>query len=653
VVATSPIGDGASAPRPSSAPIVVAFAVAAAVFAARSRSVGVPDLSESAPNASARYVDLDDIRPENVSRLAVAWTAHTGDFPGGRPDPTGPVEGFQTRPVLAGNLLIVTTTVSRIIALDAETGVERWRFDPFAGRTRRCELPNRGVTVWEHRASGGDVERTIFSGTCDGVLVALDPATGKLRQEFADGGLLDLKPGADARPGEQYAVTSPPAIFRDLVIVGAMVPEETSQGPSGDVRAFDVRTGRQVWRFHTVPQPGEFGHDTWPGDSWKRRTGVNVWTSMSVDEANGLVFLPVGSASYDFFGADRRGPSLYANSLVALDAATGQRRWHFQVVHHDVWDYDPPAQPVLADVRRGGDTVPVVVQLTKMGLVFVFNRLTGAPIFGVEERPVPSSDVPGEATSPTQPFPVKPQPLARIAPLTRAELTTVSDASRRQCEELFASVKSGGIFTPPGRDLTLWFPGTLGGATWSGGSFNPQLGYLFVNTNDVGAVGQMVARDQTYRRTSRWGAYARFWDDQQLPCQAPPWGKLHAIDLATGEIVWQIPFGDAPKLAVRGVTGTGTPSLGGSIATSTGLVFIGGTNDRRFRAFDARTGHLLWQAALPASGHATPISYRGPKSGRQFVVIAAGGGGRFSSEVSDAIVAFALPNPQSAIRNPQ
>jgi len=278
-----------------------------------------------------------------------------------------------------------------------------------------------------------------------------------------------------------------------------------------------------------------------------------------------------------------------------------------------------------------------------MGLVFVFNRLTGEPIFGIEERSVPSSDVPGETASPTQPFPVKPPPLARITPITREDLTTVSDASRRQCEELLASVKSGGIFTPPGRDLTLWFPGTLGGATWSGGSINPELGYLFVNTNEVGAVGQMVERDQTYRRASRWGAYARFWDDQHLPCQAPPWGRMHAIDLATGDVVWQVPFGDAPQLAAQGVTGTGTPSLGGSIATRTGLVFIGGTNDRRFRAFDAKTGRVLWQTELPASGHATPMSYRGPRSGRQFVVIAGGGGGRFSSQVSDAIVAFALP----------
>jgi glucose dehydrogenase len=624
---------------------LMAAAVGAGAWLARPASLALAgDTVGALPNPSARYSDLRGITPANVSHLTTAWTAHTGDFPGGRPDPKGPVEGFQTRPVLAGDLLIVTTTVSRVIALDAETGGERWRFDPFAGRVRDCERPHRGVGVWEARGSDGVVtQRTVFSGTCDGRLVALDASTGRLRPGFAAGGVLDLKPGADARPGEAYAMTSPPAIYRDLVIVGALVPEETSQGPSGDVRAFDARTGRQAWRFHTVPRPGEFGHDTWAGEAWQRRTGANVWSSMSVDESRGLVFLPVGSASYDFFGADRQGDTLYANSLVALDAATGERRWHFQLVHHDLWDYDLPAQPILADIQRNGETVPVVIQVTKMGLVFVFNRVTGVPIFGIEERPVPQSDVPGEATSRTQPFPIKPPPLARIAPLTREGLTKVSEESRRECETIFDTVRSGGLFTPPGRDLTLWFPGTLGGATWSGGAVDPRLGYLFVNTNEVGALGRMVPRAGSYRRDSRWGAYARFWDRAQLPCQQPPWGRLQAIDLATGEIAWQIPFGDAPQLAARGITGTGTPSLGGAITTATGLVFIGGTNDRRFRAFDSRTGQMLWEVELPASGHATPLSYQGPRSGRQFVAIAAGGGGRFSASVSDAIVAFALP----------
>lgn len=597
-------------------------------------------------NPSARFSDLSEITPANVSRLAPAWTYHTGEFPGGSPHPAGPVPGFQTRPLLAGANLIVTTTTSRVIAIDAESGAERWRYDPFAGATRLCEQPHRGAALWEERTKGVVTGRTIFSGTCDGRLVALDADTGKLRPGFADGGVLDLKPGADARPGELYALTSPPAIYRDTVIVGAAVPEETPRGPSGDVRAFDVRSGHEMWRFHTVPRPGEFGHDTWRDGAWERRTGVNAWSTMAVDQARGLVFLPIGSASYDFYGADRLGSPLFANSIVALDAATGVRRWHFQLVHHDLWDYDPPAQPILVDIRHNGVTVPVVVQLTKMGLVFVFNRETGTPVFGVEERPVPPSDVEGEGASPTQPFPVKPAPLARTTPLRREELTGVTDASRRACEQLFDGLKSGGIFTPPGRDLTLWFPGTLGGATWSGGSVDPSLQYLFVNTNEVGAVGRIAPAPPgaplAYRREGPGGAYARFWDADQLPCQAPPWGRLHAVDLTTGEIVWQVPLGDAPQLASQGITGTGTPNLGGTVATAGGLVFIAATNDRRLRAFDERTGRVLWQADLPASGHATPIVYRAPTSGREIVVIAAGGGGKFSSTVSDTIVAFAL-----------
>jgi quinoprotein glucose dehydrogenase len=534
-----------------------------------------------------------------------------------------------------------------VIAVDAETGTERWRFDPFVGVTRACEQPNRGASLWEERDGRGQaVARTIFSGTCDGRLVALDASDGMPRAAFADHGILDLKPGADVRAGEEFAITSPPAVFENLVIVGTLVPEDRPRGPSGDVRAFDVRTGREVWRFHTVPRPGEFGHETWADGTWERRTGVNVWSSMSVDEARGLVFLPVGSASYDFYGGDRKGSPLFANSIVALDARTGARRWHIQLVHHELWDYDPPAQPILTDITRNGSTVPAVIQLTKTGLVFVFNRETGEPVFGVEERPVPGSSIDGESAAPTQPFPLKPLPLARIAAVTRADLTNVTEDSHLECAALFDRLTSGGIYTPPGPTLTLSFPGTLGGATWSGGSVNPALQYLFVNTNDVGAVGRMAPAPPglplAFRRESQSGAYGRFWDSQQLPCQAPPWGRLHAIDLATGDIAWQVPLGDAPQLAARGITGTGTPNLGGSVATAGGLVFIGGANDRQLRAFDAKTGRVVWHAELPASGHATPLVYRGPASGHEIVVIAAGGGGRFSSAVSDAIVAFAL-----------
>lgn len=597
---------------------------------------------------SARFAPLDEITTANVASLVPAWTYHSNDFAGGQgPEPRGTVAGVQVRPVVVGGLLIVTTPSSQVIALDGETGAEVWRHDPQPEAERRCYAPHRGVAVWSPQDDAPLDQRTVFSGTCDGGLLALDAATGQRRADFGESGRLDLRPGVDARDDEQYAMTSPPSIFRDLVITGALAPEGVPTGPAGDIRAFDVRTGAEAWRFHTVPRPGEFGHDTWPENGWQRRTGVNVWSSMSVDHERGLVFLPIGSPSYDFYGGDRAGQNLYGSALVALDATTGRRVWHQQLVHHDLWDFDPPAQPILADVPRDGVTVPIVVQLTKMGFVFVFHRETGEPIFGIEERPVPASEVPGEAAWPTQPFPVKPAPLSRYTALTRDELNTVTPESSVECAALFEQARSVGIFTPPGRDVTLSFPGTMGGATWSGGAVDPGSSYLVVNTNEIGAIANMVPAPDgavlPFRRDGPRGAYGRFWDSRELPCQQPPWGVLHAVNLSTGEIAWQVPFGDAPALAAQGITGTGTPNLGGAIVTAGGLVFIGSTNDARLRAFDVKTGRELWRADLPASGHAPPVSYRGARSGRQFVMIAAGGGGRFSKRISDAFVAFALP----------
>jgi quinoprotein glucose dehydrogenase len=594
----------------------------------------------------ARYSPLDAIRTSNVARLRRAWTFHTGDVhddprPGARP------AAFETTPLAVDGRLFLSTPSGRVIALDGDTGRALWRFEPpprVAGTPPR-RAAHRGVAYWEGPGAGRR-DRRILYGTPDGRLVALDAETGRLVAGFGRGGMVDLREGvADAWPKADLGVSSPPAVYRDLVITGTLVQEYPARGPAGDVRAYDVRTGALAWRFHTVPRPGEPGHQTWAGESGKDRSGANVWSVMSVDAERGLLFLPVGSATYDFYGGDRPGDNLFANALVALDAATGRLRWHFQTVHHDLWDFDLPAQPALVTVRRDGRDVPAVAQVTKSGFVFVFDRVSGRPLFDVQERPVPNSRVPGEAASPTQPMPVRPPPLVRHG-ITREQLTRVTPESHRHCAAIFDTARNGGLFTPPDPELTLTFPGTLGGATWSGAAFDPATRRLYVNVNEVGALGRMdrtaAGSPVAYRRASPWGEYARFWDENRWPCQEPPWGTLHAIDLDTGAFAWSVPLGVVDALVERGLPPTGALNLGGAIATAGGLVFIAGTNDSRFRAFDARTGQELWTDRLEASGHATPMTYRG-REGRQYVVIAAGGGGYFSTATSDVVAAYALP----------
>src|SRR5213592_4460983 len=590
-----------------------------------------------------RYSSLQQINPRNVGLLRQAWTYHTGEVTrGDRSTERHRIAPFESTPLVVDGVLYFTTPSSRVIALAAETGNEIWQFDPQAGLPgpRRFHQ-NRGVAYWQD-SRGND--RRILYGTFDGRLIALDARSGKPCRDFGKNGTVDLRAGvADAYPGAEYSVTSPPAVYHDLVITGAAVPEYPSKGPSGDVRAFDVRSGKLVWTFHTIPRQGEMGHESWEEDAWKERTGVNVWSMMSVDTKRGLIFLPIGSASYDFYGADRKGLDLFSNCLVALDAATGRLIWYYQMVHHDIWDYDMPAQPALITVRRNGRDVPAVAQLTKMGFVFVLDRLTGKPLFPVEERPVPKSDVPGEAAWPTQPFPVKPPPLVRQS-FSEGDISTVTPESNRYCAQLFHSLESDEMYTPYGRNLTLVVPGTLGGANWSGASFDRASGYLFINANELGAVGAMEPQSAEgpvrYRRGSKEGEYARFWDDHQWPCQKPPWGTLNAVNANTGEIVWKVPLGVVDELKAA----TGTPNLGGTIVTDGGVVFIGATIDSRFRAFDSRTGEQLWAGDLEASAHATPVTYLGKKSGKQFVVIAAGGGGYFRGKVSDALAAFMLPD---------
>jgi quinoprotein glucose dehydrogenase len=365
---------------------------------------------------------------------------------------------------------------------------------------------------------------------------------------------------------------------------------------------------------------------------------------MTVDAERGMIFLPIGSPAYDFYGGDRKGQNLYGNCLVALDARNGKLLWYYQFVHHDVWDYDPPAPPALITLRRAGRDIPAVVQVTKMGLVFILNRVTGKPLYPVEEQPAPKSDVPGESTWPTQPIPLKPPELSRSS-VTRDDITDVTPESHRFCAELFEQFKNRGRYTPYGLKPSLVFPGTLGGATWSGVSFDPDLGYIFVNTNETGAIGWMEELPKgspvRYGRTSSAGEYARFWDSNLWPCVKPPWGLLTAVDVNTGEIAWRVPLGITEALEAKGIRNTGTSNIGGGIATAGGLVFIAATNDHRFRAFDSRTGRELWAAEIDGSGHATPMTYQA-RDGKQYVVIAAGGGGQFGSRPADALIAFTV-----------
>jgi glucose dehydrogenase len=570
-----------------------------------------------------RYSTLRQIDAGNVARLKSAWTFRTG-----RP-------GSEAIPIVVDGVMYLTAP-DGVYALVPETGELLWKHEG-------SPMALRGLAYWQGAAS---LHPRVFAGNGN-FLLALDVTTGKPAPGFGNEGRVDLKTGVlgDLKDG-RYALDSPPAVFGDVVITGSSNGEGSpTAGLYGDIRGWDAKSGKLLWTFHTVPRPGEAGSETWPADSWKNRSGTNTWGFFTLDVKRGIVYAPLGAPTSDFYGADRVGDGLYGNSLVALDARTGAKKWHQQLVHHDIWDYDVAAPPALFDIQRGGRVIPAVAQITKMGLLFVFDRETGEPVYGVEERPVPQSEIPGEVTAKTQPFPVKPPPLGKNTFLIE-DMYDRSPDQTRFCKELFETnqMKIGGPYTPlPLEGNALFFPSTLGGGNWGGVSVDPSLGLLFVNVMHVAQWGHMEKRGNAYARTSAYGTYARFWNrETHIPCQNPPFGELIAVDLASGDIAWRSVLGRIESLEAIGVRDTGTLNLGGSIATAGGVVFIGATNDSRFRAFDSKTGKMLWEMKLEASGHTSPITYMG-RDGRQYVVLmASGGGGFLGGGTSNSLVAFAL-----------
>ena len=655
-----------------------------------------------------RYSPLKQINKANVAQLKEAWRYDTADGAG----------ASQTQPIMVDGVLYGITPKHKTVAIDAATGKRLWQFDS----GMEGNSPNRGLVYWSD-AQGKN--RRIFAGVRS-YLYALDATTGKPIPEFGNAGRIDLRQGLGrTTDGVSIVLTTPGVIYKDLLILGGRMPEALPSAP-GDVRAFDVRTGKMRWQFHTIPHPGELGFDTWPKEGWTYAGSANNWAGMAVDAKRGIVFVPTGSSASDFYGADRLGDNLFANSLVALKAETGERIWHFQAVKHDIWDRDFPSPPTLVTVQRDGRKIDAVAQTSKQGWLYLFDRATGKPLFPMEARAFPASDVPGEQAAKTQMVPLKPAPFARQQ-LTAEGLTKRTPEVAEWAKQRFAGFRSNGQFVPfTTTQETVIFPGFDGGAEYGGSAFDPDTGLLYVNANDVAWTSSLVAngaastakstylsqcavchgdqlqgsppqfpalRDMTGRTAEqltatirqgsgrmppfpainakdleglvkfllsgetkeglnaaettgpkyRFTGYHKFLDPDGYPAVAPPWGTLNAINLNTGEYAWKVPLGEYPELAAQGIRDTGSENYGGPVVTAGGLVFIAATNfDKKLRALDKATGKLLWEATLPFSANATPITYT--VAGKQYVVIyASGGKDKRGTSTGGVYVAFALP----------
>ena len=666
----------------------------------------------------AHYSELDQINRGNVKRLELAWSWKSGDVG----------ITIECNPIVVGRVMFVTTGQLHAAALDAATGELLWRFDPWQGAGGRGL--NRGVAYW----TDGHGDERIFHSAGDW-LYALDAKTGQPIPSFGRGGRISHRDGFDTdvyylRVGNN----TPGIVWKDLLILGSATGEGPQPAAPGHIRAFDVRSGERKWIFHTIPRPGQFGYDTWAKDSWQKVGSANVWSGFTLDHERGIVFMGTGSPANDKWGGNRPGANLFGNCTIALDAATGKRLWHFQAVHHDLWDYDLPTPPVLAQLKRDGRVIDCVVQPTKMGHLFVLDRMTGEPLFPVEELPVPQTDIPGEYSHPTQPFPPRAFRLTKQG-FTRDDVTDLNPAAREAVLKQLADIHPAPIFTPPSRQKKAVLPQFNGGCEWGGAAFDPARRLVFVNTsneveytamvpsrpearvsrNDLGKrlyqgvcsachgtssplnpaspslenVRDRLTREQVLAlmETGRgqMPSFASFstqektaivaflygdgqedmievkdlklsfaneipfvmtghheWKDPEgFPVNKRPWGQLHAVDLDAGKVKWSVPLGTYPKLEARGLPATGTFNIGGPIVTKGGLVFIGAAMDERFHAYDKETGELLWEFQMEFGGYATPATYE--VDGRQYVVIAAGGGGKPETKAGDMFYCFALP----------